>query len=720
MEVLDDPPVISDVCSVVTEEDTPTAPITFSITDEDISLSEVEVVITAADPALVPEDGMLLEQDGNTFSLVITPGLNLHGNTAITITATDFSQHVTNLEFGLTVLSVNDAPVADDQSVDALGDSTQDITLTASDVENDPLTFHVMSEPEFGILEGTPPNLTYIPTDDITVADSFTFIASDGGANSNVATVTINVEAVNATPSLGDDNYTTTGGCAVTTFFENGVLANDVDGDGDPLTVAIVDEPQHGTVILNEDGSFSYTPGIPLHQTDSFTYSATDGLVESEPATVTITIDSDGILVTTVEDGFVDDGLCSLREAIQAANTNQAVDGCMAGTDEDRILFGLATGHFELTSMGVDEDTNASGDLDIMSQVTMIGCGHADTVLDGKTNDRVLDVFGVDVVVENLTITAGVVTDDFGGGIRNGGNLTLRGVNVANNQTIGVMGADGNMPGGGGGGGGAAGFGGGIYNTSAGVLTVEPGDLGCFFTENNVTGGRGGNGRGNGGSFTGLGGTGGGYYGGAGGNGSNGTVGGFASGGGGGGGSLQRAQPVATVDSRAAAVAAAPEPQVVTAAPEAAVNLAAAAAAALGAAALAAVEVVVPAWAARFSTTAAPSRLVLAPSPETRLMAVHEVETTLAAPRRPWAVATAQPSSTTSEPCRSTRMWSTQKMLRRPWLTQHTRLIDESAGGYSPAFSTPRKPLSISALSSSPSLILKSWCDFRKFQKISI
>ena len=135
----------------------------------------------------------------------------------------------------------------------------------------------MMSEPEFGVLEGTPPNLTYIPTHDITVADTLPFIASDGGANSNVATVTINVEAVNATPSLGDDNYTTTGGCAVTTFFEDGVLANDVRGDGDPLTVAIVDEPQHGTVILNEDG-LSYTPGIPLHQTDSFTYSATDGL----------------------------------------------------------------------------------------------------------------------------------------------------------------------------------------------------------------------------------------------------------------------------------------------------------------------------------------------------------------------------------------------------------------------------------------------------------
>ena len=88
-------------CSVVTEEDTPTAPITFTITDEDVSLREVEVVLTAADTELVPADGMVLEQDGNTFSLVITPGLNLHGNTSITISVTDFSDHVATLEFGL-------------------------------------------------------------------------------------------------------------------------------------------------------------------------------------------------------------------------------------------------------------------------------------------------------------------------------------------------------------------------------------------------------------------------------------------------------------------------------------------------------------------------------------------------------------------------------------------------------------------------------------------
>ncbi|MBT6433069.1 MAG: tandem-95 repeat protein, partial [Deltaproteobacteria bacterium] len=493
MGVIDAPPMISDVGGVITDEDVPTAPIAFTVTDEEMTFRELDMTISAEDTALVPEDGLALEQEDNNYTLVITPGLNLFGETPVTITVADSAGQTTTLTFDLTVLPVNDAPVADDQAVDMLGNTTEDIVLTASDVEDDPLTFEIVAAPVHGTLEGTPPNVIYVPNQDITVTDSFTFVANDGELNSEEATVTINVEAVNSIPTLIDDTYTTVGGCAVTTFFDDGVLSNDSDEDGDILTVAIVDEPEHGTVILNEDGSFSYTPNIPLHQTDSFTYSATDGLVESEPATVTITVDSDGILVTVEEDGFNDDGFCSLREAIQAANTNEAVDGCMAGTDEDRILFGIAMGHFELTTLGANQDTNATGDLDVMGDVTIIGCGHGETILDGKTNDRVFDVFDSDVVIENLTITSGVVTTDFGGAIRNNGNLTLRGVNIANNQSNGVAGADGLMPGGGGGGGGAGGFGGGIYNLN-GTLTVEPGTLGCFFSDNSAIGGRGGNG----------------------------------------------------------------------------------------------------------------------------------------------------------------------------------------------------------------------------------
>lgn len=70
-----------------------------------------------------------------------------------------------------------------------------------------------------------------------------------------------------------------------------GVLANDVDVDGDTLTAAIVTGPTHGTLTLNANGSFTYTPTANYSGSDSFTYSpVNDGVTTSAPITVTLTV----------------------------------------------------------------------------------------------------------------------------------------------------------------------------------------------------------------------------------------------------------------------------------------------------------------------------------------------------------------------------------------------------------------------------------------------
>ena len=69
-----------------------------------------------------------------------------------------------------------------------------------------------------------------------------------------------------------------------------GVLGNDTDVDGDSLTVEVTQQPQNGTLQLNADGSFSYTPTPNFTGTDSFNYRAFDGLVYSNPATVNISV----------------------------------------------------------------------------------------------------------------------------------------------------------------------------------------------------------------------------------------------------------------------------------------------------------------------------------------------------------------------------------------------------------------------------------------------
>ena len=69
-----------------------------------------------------------------------------------------------------------------------------------------------------------------------------------------------------------------------------GVLANDSDADLDTLTAAVAANPTKGSIALNKDGSFNYTPNAGFSGTDTFTYTVSDGIVNSEPATVTVSV----------------------------------------------------------------------------------------------------------------------------------------------------------------------------------------------------------------------------------------------------------------------------------------------------------------------------------------------------------------------------------------------------------------------------------------------
>ncbi len=94
----------------------------------------------------------------------------------------------------VTVEDFNDPPIADNQSVSTPYQTDLDITLTMSDVDGgSPVTWTVIDAPLHGSLRGTAPNLTYTPDAGYSGSDSFTFKVNDGGADSNVATVTITV-----------------------------------------------------------------------------------------------------------------------------------------------------------------------------------------------------------------------------------------------------------------------------------------------------------------------------------------------------------------------------------------------------------------------------------------------------------------------------------------------------------------------------------------------
>ena len=86
-----------------------------------------------------------------------------------------------------------------------------------------------------------------------------------------------------------DNSYSTNEDNALTVTAP-GVLGNDTDADGNPLTASVVAGPANGSLTLNADGSFTYTPNANYNGADSFTYKTNDGVVDSNTATVSITV----------------------------------------------------------------------------------------------------------------------------------------------------------------------------------------------------------------------------------------------------------------------------------------------------------------------------------------------------------------------------------------------------------------------------------------------
>jgi CSLREA domain-containing protein len=175
------------------------------------------------------------------------------------------------------------------------------------------------------------------------------------------------------------------------------------------------------------------------------------------------------IVVDTTDDELLDDGDCSLREAIQAANTQAAVDACPAGIAPATIH--LPTGVYSLTLTGSGEDGNATGDLDIQTSLTIHGAGAPETRIVGDAYDRLLHISpSIAVEINDVTLAHGTAPDgayedgEDGGGIHNAGTLILNRCAVLDSTAgrgSGPARFDGGWDGG---------RGGGIYNTGTLIL----------------------------------------------------------------------------------------------------------------------------------------------------------------------------------------------------------------------------------------------------------
>jgi VCBS repeat-containing protein len=349
----------------------------FTVTISDgqggISTATVNVGVTAvndapvasADSASVLEGGSvvinLVSNDGDVegaldpASIVITSAPT-HGTVSVNANGTVSYQHNGSetaadsfsytvkdaqglvsapVNVSVSVTGVNDLPVVDtgsanfDVATGAYSHSTNEDTpvsgqVVASDADGNPLSYTAGTSPAHGSVTVNPDGTwTYTPGSNFNGTDVFTVTISDGQGGISTATVNVGVTAVNDAPVANNDSLSTTEDTAVT-YTAAQLVGNDTDIDSTNLTIASVTAGSGGSVVLNADGTVTFTPNANFNGTADFTYTVTDGVLTSEPATVTVA-------VSPVNDAPV----ASADSATTAEDTPVIIDVLANDTDVD-------------------------------------------------------------------------------------------------------------------------------------------------------------------------------------------------------------------------------------------------------------------------------------------------------------------------------------------------------------------------------------------------
>ncbi|WP_395789156.1 putative Ig domain-containing protein [Aquimonas sp.] len=177
----------------------------------------------------------------------------------------------------------NAAPEALPQSLTTPEDVALPVTLQGSDEDGQSLIFGVLTQPAHGRLEGTAPNLTYVPVAGFSGEDSFQFSVSDGIEVSEPARVRIVITPVNDAPVAQPQQLSTPAGVALP------ITLSGTDPDGDALSFRVVQAPANGS-LSGSGAALVYTPRAGFRGADGFNFVANDGQLDSAPGPVRIEV----------------------------------------------------------------------------------------------------------------------------------------------------------------------------------------------------------------------------------------------------------------------------------------------------------------------------------------------------------------------------------------------------------------------------------------------
>ncbi|MDQ0966461.1 putative repeat protein (TIGR01451 family)/gliding motility-associated-like protein [Flavobacterium sp. W4I14] len=274
----------------------PTTPGLFTFTLSNVSATDTQITYSVGGTATSGLDYTSIGTTvtipaGQTTATVNVPVLddNIAEGTEtviLTMNATTNNALITASTMPATVnIRDNRAPVASAPAITTPEDTPINGTITATDADGDPLTFTVSTPPAHGtVVVNADGTYTYTPATNYNGTDTFTVTVSDGKGGTTTVAVPITVSPVNNAPVATSSAITTPQNTAA-----NGTItASDIDGD--PLNFTVSTPPAHGTVVVNADGTYTYTPTAGYVGNDTFTITVSDGKGGITTVTVPVTV----------------------------------------------------------------------------------------------------------------------------------------------------------------------------------------------------------------------------------------------------------------------------------------------------------------------------------------------------------------------------------------------------------------------------------------------
>ena len=425
---VNDAPVAVDDLDSIAEDGSSTVDVLANDSDVEGDTLTIQSVTQGASGSVV---------DNGDGTVTYTPTGDWNGVDSYTYTVTDGALTDT-ATVTVTVISVNDAPVAVDDSDSISEDSTSTVGVLAndSDVEGDTLTVQSVTQGANGsVVDNGDGTVTYTPDADWNGVDSYTYTVTDG-ALTDTATVAVTVGAVNDFPTAIDDADSISEDATSTTD----VLANDSDVDGDALFVLSIVQPVNGVVVDNGDGTVTYTPAADWNGVDSFTYTVSDGaLTDTATVTVTVAAVNDAPMAVDDSDGIPEDASSTVDvlandsdvegDTLTVQSVTQGSNGSVVGNGDGTVTYtpnpdwsGLDSFTYTVTDGALTDTATVTVTVNAVNDLPV---AVDDSVSVNEDNPVTLDVLANDSDVDGDTLFILSVVQPVDGAVVDNGDGTL-------------------------------------------------------------------------------------------------------------------------------------------------------------------------------------------------------------------------------------------------------------------------------------------------------